>query len=203
MQGEERCEWRAGACGEQWRPEVRWQRPFSLCGQYQPSAGLTRGFVPRGQMRLSSLTAVYSPPKPPPRMHTRGPLPSPVPATPAPGAAEQAVRSPCRPVGPPAAPPLLPRPLPLPALMPASRVESKTRCWARWAVRRRRCWQRSHWGKPPPRKSAFSPATRLQRALRLPLSLRERAALGTPPLQRATPPDEAAAAQAIDHNRLV
>lgn len=31
------------------------------------------GLKPGGHSRLSRRTAVYSPPKPPPRMHTRGP----------------------------------------------------------------------------------------------------------------------------------
>lgn len=35
----------------------------------------TDGLVPAGHSRFSSLMAVYSPPKPPPRMHTRGGLP--------------------------------------------------------------------------------------------------------------------------------
>lgn len=69
---------------------------------------LTLGLVPRGQIKLSSLTAVYSPPKPPPRMHTRGPVLSPAPAAPKPVAAEQATDRARRPEMP------LPHPLPLP-----------------------------------------------------------------------------------------
>ena len=71
---------------------------------------LTLGLVPRGQIRLSSFTAVYSPPKPPPRMHTRGPVPSLAPAAPKPGAAEQATDRARRPEE-PLPHPLLPLPL--------------------------------------------------------------------------------------------
>lgn len=58
-------------------------------------------------------------------------------------------------------------------------------------------------GGAPPNKVTISPATRFQRALRLPPSLRERAALGTAPLKRATPPGEAAAARAMAYDRPI
>jgi hypothetical protein len=45
--------------------------------QWMQVAGvaLTCGLRPSGHSRFSRRTAVYSPPNPPPRMHTRGPRP--------------------------------------------------------------------------------------------------------------------------------
>lgn len=169
----------------------RWRLPI------HGAQRLTLGLVPRGQIRLSSLTAVYSPPKPPPRMHTRGPALSLAPAAPKPGAAEQATDRVRRPEMP------LPPPLLVPPLIPtwlAAQSGWTARCQcngdgqARWAL------------APPPAPpppvpcpgAPPEPATRLHRA-RMSTLLAEppRWAPEAPRAAAPRPPEAATAATRI------